>query len=94
MKKFMLGLSLVSALALAGCGSNPGDRAVSGALIGAAGGAIIGGAAGNPGLGAAAGAVAGGVVGASTSRCDLDMGDPWWRDHGGNDGYHRECDRR
>jgi hypothetical protein len=80
-----------AAVMLAGCGTNPGDRAASGALIGAAGGAVIGAAAGNPGLGAAVGAGAGAVVGAATDPCDLNLGDPFWNDHGGRDGYARRC---
>ena len=89
--KLILGFAAAAALALAGCGTNPGDRAASGALFGAAGGAIIGGAAGNAGLGAAAGAVAGGVVGAATDPCDLNLGDPVWK----NDrrAYERRCGR-
>ncbi len=82
-----------AALMLAGCGTDQGDRAASGALIGAAGGAVIGAAAGNPGLGAAAGAVAGGVVGAATDPCDLNLGDPVWRDHGGARAYQERCGR-
>ncbi len=90
--KLILGFAAAAALALAGCGTNPGDRAASGALLGAAGGAIIGGAAGNPGLGAAAGAVAGGVVGAATDPCDLNLGDPVWKNDRG--AYERRCGRR
>jgi len=89
--KLLLSMAAVAALALAGCGTNPGDRAVSGAMIGAAGGAIIGGAAGNPALGAAAGAVAGGVVGAATDPCDLNLGDPVWSNDRG--AYERRCGR-
>jgi osmotically inducible lipoprotein OsmB len=84
-------LILAAMLLVAGCGTDPGERAASGALIGAAGGAAIGAAAGNPGLGAAAGAVAGGVVGAATDPCELNLGDPVWRDHGGRDAYERRC---
>jgi len=91
MKTLMLGLAAASALFLAGCGTDPGDRAASGALLGAAGGAVIGGAAGNPALGAAAGAVGGAVIGAATDPCDLDLADPVWRDHGGARAYERRC---
>jgi hypothetical protein len=89
--KLILGFAAAAALALAGCGTNPGDRAASGALLGAAGGAIIGGAAGNAGLGAAAGAVAGGVVGAATDPCDLNLGDPVWNND--SRAYERRCGR-
>jgi hypothetical protein len=60
-----------AALMLAGCGTNQGDRAASGALIGAAGG----------------------VVGAATDPCDLNLGDPVWRDHGGARAYQERCGR-
>ena len=83
MKIATIGLLAGTALILAGCGTDPGERLVSGAAIGAAGGAaigdvpeanrFIGAAAGNPALGAAAGAVAGGAVGATTSPCDVDL---------------------
>lgn len=84
-------LVLGAALLLAGCGTDPGDRALSGAGIGAAGGAIIGAAAGNPAAGAAIGAAGGAVIGAATDPCDLDLGDPVWRDHGGRAAYERRC---
>jgi hypothetical protein len=48
---------------LAGCGHSPGTRAVTGGLIGAGGGAIIGAATG---LGPATGALIGGAGGAAT----------------------------
>ena len=35
----------------------------------------------NPGTGAAIGAVGGAVVGAATDPCDLNLGDPFWRDN-------------
>jgi hypothetical protein len=41
--------------------------------------------------GAAIGAVGGAVVGAATNPCDLNLGDPFWRDNGGRDGYSRRC---
>jgi hypothetical protein len=68
-------LGFAAALLVAGCGTDPGDRAASGALLGAAGGAAIGGA----------------VIGAATDPCDLNLGDPVWRDHGGRDAYERRC---
>ncbi len=51
-------------LSLAGCGQTPGERALSGGLIGAGGGAAIGAIAGG-GTGAAIGALAGGATGAA-----------------------------
>ena len=84
-------LGFAATLLVAGCGTNPGDRAMSGALAGAAGGAAIGAAVGNPALGAAAGAVGGAVIGAVTDPCDLNLGDPVWRHHGGRAAYARRC---
>jgi hypothetical protein len=59
--------ALGMALALSACTNpnDPGQRAVGGGLLGAAGGAAIGGIAGG-GEGAAIGALAGGALGAGT----------------------------
>jgi len=83
--------ALAAAFVLAGCGTNPGDRALSGGLLGAGAGAAIGAAAGNPAAGAAIGAVAGAATGALTDPCTLNLGDPVWRDHGGRAAYERRC---
>ena len=90
----ILSAAAALALSLAACGTDPGERAVSGGLIGAGAGAAIGAAAGDPGAGALIGGVAGAATGALTSPCDLDLGDPWWRDHGGRREYERRCGRR
>ncbi|MEI7711365.1 MAG: hypothetical protein WCI94_08025 [Rhodospirillales bacterium] len=67
-------------LALAGCGYNRGDRAASGALIGAAGGAGVAALTGGaPLVGAAIGAAAGAIGGAATSGHDVNLGRPIWR---------------
>ncbi len=58
---------LVTALALAGCGTTPGDRAVSGGLLGAGGGAAIGSLYGDAGKGAVIGGVGGAALGALTA---------------------------
>lgn len=65
-------LIIATALCLAGCGSpyNTGDRALSGGLIGGAGGAAIGGLAGGGTgalIGAGVGAAGGAAVGAATT---------------------------
>ena len=68
------------AIALAGCGYDRGDRAVSGGLIGAGGGAAIAGlTGGSPLLGAAVGGGAGALGGALTSGNDINLGRPIWR---------------
>ena len=88
---FAAGAAIVATFALAGCGTDPGDRAASGGLLGAGAGAVIGAATGNPAAGAAIGGVAGAVVGASTDPCTLDLGNPVWKDHGGRAAYERRC---
>ena len=74
LRKLAIGAVMASAFALAGCGTTPGERAVTGGMLGAAGGAVIGAATGNAAAGAAIGAVAGAAVGAMTDPCDLDLG--------------------
>ena len=67
-------------LPLAACGSSKGDRALSGAGIGAGvgavGGAVTGGSATT---GAAIGAGVGAAAGALTDEEDVDLGRPAWR---------------
>ncbi|MGE4220417.1 MAG: hypothetical protein AB7G39_13300 [Alphaproteobacteria bacterium] len=75
-------IPLVGALLLlTACGSNQGDRALSGAGIGAGGGALLGWALPGigPAAGAAIGAVGGAVTGAVTDDEDLNLGKPAWR---------------
>jgi hypothetical protein len=66
------------ALAMAGCGTSPGDRGLSGAGIGAATGAVAGALVGAPLAGAAIGAGAGAAIGATTSPSTVDLGRPAW----------------
>lgn len=77
MKELRLGLlAAVLTLGLAGCGSAPGERALSGAGIGAAVGA--GAAAvtgGDVSTGAIVGAGVGAATGAATDEEDIDLGD-------------------
>lgn len=75
-------LSLVLALAgaLAACGQTTGDRALSGAGLGAAAGAGVGALTGTSVLGGAAiGGIAGGATGALTSPGTVNLGRPAWR---------------
>jgi hypothetical protein len=78
--KLLLALVPAAFLTLAGCGTTGGDRALSGAGIGAATGAA---ATVLTGGSTAAGAVVGGAVGAAvgglTKKKDIDLGDPIWR---------------
>lgn len=83
MKHPLLKLSYAAAaaaLALSACGETMGDRALSGAGIGAGvgavGSALVG---GNPVTGAAIGGAVGGVGGAATDPDDVNFGKPIWR---------------
>lgn len=75
----LVAATTVAMLGLSACGTDPGERALTGAGVGAASGAVIGAAVGNPALGAAVGAVAGGVGGAATSPDQVNLGRPVWR---------------
>jgi osmotically inducible lipoprotein OsmB len=73
-------LAAVIILSLAGCGYTRSDRALSGGLFGAAGGAAIAAATGGaPLVGAAIGGGAGALTGAVTSGHALNLGRPIWR---------------
>ena len=67
MKSGAMAAVFVSALALTGCGTTPGDRAVSGGLLGAGAGAAVGSLYGDAGKGAVIGGVGGAAVGALTT---------------------------
>jgi osmotically inducible lipoprotein OsmB len=78
--RLILALVAGSALVLAGCGTDPGERAVSGGLLGAGTGAAIGAVTGgNPATGALIGGAVGAVGGAATSPCDVDLNAPGGR---------------
>ncbi len=34
------------------------------------------------------------AIGAVTDPCTLNLGDPWWREHGGREAYERRCGHR
>jgi osmotically inducible lipoprotein OsmB len=69
----------VSLLALGACGTSTTDRALSGAGIGAATGAVGGALLGSPGTGALIGGAAGAAVGGLTDKDKINLGKPWWR---------------
>lgn len=72
----VLGLILV----VSGCGRSPGDRAISGGLLGAGAGAAVGAVTGgSPMTGALIGGGVGAVGGAVTSPRDVNLGRPVWR---------------
>jgi osmotically inducible lipoprotein OsmB len=68
-----------AALALAACGTTPGERATTGAGIGAATGAVAGAFLGAPLLGAAVGAGVGATAGAVTDPNEVYLGKPIWK---------------
>ena len=70
----LITLLAVGSIALSACGQSPGCRAVTGAGIGAAGGAVLGALGGNPLLGAVAGAVGGAAVGGLTTPQQINAG--------------------
>lgn len=80
-REIAIGLVLIPlAVGLAGCGYNRGDRALSGGLLGAGGGAAIAAlTGGSPLVGAAIGGGAGALGGALTSGRDINLGRPIWR---------------
>ena len=74
------GAALASAILLSGCGYNPGDRALSGGLIGAGTGAGVAAlAGGSVGAGVLIGGAAGAVAGAATRPDQINLGRPIWR---------------
>jgi len=87
-------ISAFAALALSACGTTRSDRAISGGLLGAGAGAVIGSATGNAGTGAIIGGVAGAAAGAVVDPCTLNLGAPVWTDrHASREDYRRECGR-
>lgn len=66
-------------LLLAGCGSNPGDRALSGGVMGAGVGALAGAAVGMPLTGAVFGSALGATAGALSDPSQIYLGKPVWR---------------
>ena len=87
-RKVKLGIVALSLpMLLAACGDTTEDRAVSGAGIGAAGGAIIGAVTG---IGPVGGALIGGAVGATagavTDPSQVNLGKPVWRGSNGGGG--------
>lgn len=73
----VLGMALTL---LAACGTSQGDRALSGAGLGAATGAVGGAVTGgDPATGAILGGAAGAAAGALTDSGDIYLGRPFWR---------------
>lgn len=67
-------LAAAATMALAGCGTQMGDRIASGAAIGGGVGLAAG------GVGVIPGAIVGGAIGAFTPPENVNLGDPIWDD--------------
>jgi hypothetical protein len=83
-----LGVLCLAATMLAGCGTNPGDRGLSGGLLGAGTGAAIGALAGNAATGALVGGLGGAAIGVLTSSDVIDLGKPVWRQEASSRRHH------
>jgi hypothetical protein len=68
-------LAAVATTALAGCGTQMGDRLASGAAIGGSAGLVAG------GVGVIPGAIVGAAVGGLTSPEQVNLGKPVWDDN-------------
>lgn len=81
MKTFAVAATLLAAaLTLSACGETKSDRALSGAAIGAGGGAVIGAlTVGAPVQGAAIGGALGAAAGALTDTDQINLGKPFWK---------------
>ena len=79
LNRLTLASAAVALLGLAGCGTNPNDRALSGAGLGAGAGAAIGAVTGGSVVG---GAILGGAAGAAggylTDPDKVNLGKPAW----------------
>ena len=80
LKALVAGATLASCLTVASCGTTTEDRALSGGLLGAAGGAAIGSVTGSAGRGAVIGGVLGAAAGAIIPPDQVNLGDPAWRE--------------
>ena len=72
-------LVFAAGLALAGCGTQMGDRMASGAAIGGSAGLVAG------GVGVIPGALVGAAVGGLTSPEQVNLGEPVWNEDEGDD---------
>jgi osmotically inducible lipoprotein OsmB len=91
-KPVSLAMLVVAALTISACGTTTGDRAASGGLLGAGAGAAIGSLYGDAGKGAVIGGIAGAAAGAVTDPCEVNLGNPVWRDQNATrEDYYRRC---
>ena len=90
MKRILAATALLPLLTLGACGDTMGDRALSGGGIGAGTGLLAGLAFHRPVEGALVGGLLGAGVGAATTRDQVNMGQPVWRQNNNqNQGYNQ-----
>ncbi len=91
MKKIVGSFSAIclSALLLTGCGTSPGDRGLSGGILGAGTGAAIGSLAGSAGTGALVGGLGGAAIGLLTSPEVINLGPAAWNRSASSSSSHR-----
>jgi hypothetical protein len=83
----------ISALLLAGCGTSPGDRGLSGGILGAGTGAAIGSLAGSAGTGALVGGLGGAAIGLLTSPDVINLGPAPWNRSASASSHRRHASR-
>jgi osmotically inducible lipoprotein OsmB len=90
MKRIFAAAALLPLLTLGACGDTMGDRALSGGGIGAGAGLLAGLAFHRPLEGALIGGALGAGAGALTTRDQVNMGQPVWRQNNNqNQGYNQ-----
>jgi hypothetical protein len=92
-KAATLALALTTGLALSGCGTTQSDRALSGGLLGAGSGALIGSLYGAAGKGAIIGGLGGALIGAATNPNTINLGKPLWRNSSRSASYRHHNSR-
>ncbi|HKB96438.1 MAG TPA: hypothetical protein VKB94_06275 [Rhizomicrobium sp.] len=88
-----LSIAIFASLSLAACGTTPGDRGLSGGLLGAGTGAAIGSLAGSAGTGALLGGLGGAAIGVLTSPEVINLGQPVWNRSASSSRHHRYASR-
>ena len=90
----VLPVAMSASLVLSACGSTPGDRGLSGGLLGAGTGATIGALAGSAGTGALWGGLGGAAIGLLTSPDMINLGQPVWNRSASSSARHHKYARK
>jgi osmotically inducible lipoprotein OsmB len=88
-----LSVAVFASLSLAACGTTPGDRGLSGGLLGAGTGAAIGALAGSAATGALVGGLGGAAIGVLTSSDTINLGQPAWNRSASSSRHHKYARR-